>query len=151
MNIDKLRSSYSSSQRKSVPNDYINTEIGPISAYIGGMILGGVTFGSIHVAGWNLELPTPIEQKLWRIASILMTCLLPVVFISPLLAGSGISLFDFLDQGKSWVSVQSWTFVLGIIYIAARLFTLVEIFRTLLYLPLDAYISIWALNIPHVS
>jgi hypothetical protein len=46
---------------------------------------------------------------------------------------------------------QAWNLVVGVFYVAARLFMLVEIFRTLLYLPPDAYISTWASNVPHVA
>jgi hypothetical protein len=37
------------------------------------------------------------------------------------------------------------------LYVAARLFLLVEIFRTLLFLPPSAYVSTWAANVPHVA
>jgi len=44
------------------------------------------------------------------------------------------------------VAWSMWTFL----YVMARLFLLVEIFRTLCFLPSDAYISTWTTNIPHV-
>ena len=36
-------------------------------------------------------------------------------------------------------------------YVVARLYLLVEIFRTLAYQPSDAYIGTWTVNIPYVS
>jgi hypothetical protein len=36
------------------------------------------------------------------------------------------------------------------LYIIARLALLVEIFRTLFFLPPDAYVSTWASDIPHI-
>ena len=41
--------------------------------------------------------------------------------------------------------------VLCSLYLLARLYLLVEVFRTLCFLPPDAYISTWAANIPHIA
>jgi hypothetical protein len=38
-----------------------------------------------------------------------------------------------------------------LLYILARLVILVELFRTLCFLPTDAYISTWASDTPHVA
>jgi hypothetical protein len=114
-------------------------------AYLVGIVFGGIVFGSIHIAAWNLKFPTPIEQKLWRICSILLTTLLPIIFLTPILSRRFGVLYD-----HAWI-MQISNLVVGLLYIAARLFVLVEIFRTLLYLPPGAYISTWASNVPHVS
>jgi len=47
---------------------------------------------------------------------------------------------------RDW-GVMSMTYL----YIAARLFILVELFRTLFYLPPDAFTSTWTSSIPHFS
>jgi len=113
-----------------------------------GITVGSVIFGGIHVAAWNLSFPTPVEQILWRIASIMSTALLPIMYIVFLLDyvllryRSGLSLFPYR---------KSLNLIIGGLYVIARLFLLVEIFRTLFYLPEDAYITTWASNIPHVS
>ena len=41
--------------------------------------------------------------------------------------------------------------VLMTLYILARLFLMVEIFRTLCFLPPEAYVATWASNIPHIA
>jgi len=42
--------------------------------------------------------------------------------------------------------------LLGILlYILARLFILVEIFRSLCFLPPDTWVATWATNIPHIG
>jgi hypothetical protein len=116
-----------------------------VLAFFLGLILGGIIFGSIHVAGWNLTFPTMVEQKLWRISSILITTLLPIVFLPHLCQ------LWLPELPEARIPTQVWGLVFGTLYIAARLFILVEIFRTLLYLPPDAYISTWASNVPHVA
>jgi hypothetical protein len=49
------------------------------------------------------------------------------------------------------VIITLWGFVFGMFYILARLYLLVETFRTLVFLPPDAFISTWVSNIPNVS
>lgn len=51
-----------------------------------GVAIGGVIFGAIHTAAWNFDFPTPIERTLWRIASVLSTALLPVMYLGLLLS-----------------------------------------------------------------
>jgi hypothetical protein len=146
-------------KRKRIPNDHIyfdfdingkvNIDETPYTIYacMLGFVVGGVIFGSIHIAGWNLTFPTPIEQKLWRISSILLTTLLPVIFVPLLLVMRS----HTLSLMASLTFFQVWNLLLGVLYIVACLFMLVQIFRTLLYLPPDAYISTWASNVPHVA
>lgn len=110
-----------------------------------GVSIGGVIFGAIHIAAWNLSFPTSIEQTLWRTASIMATTLLPVMYI-PLF----LEQFFFLGYIPMSV-IQIWDIVFGCFYVLARAFLLVEIFRTLFYLPEDAYMTTWAASIPHIS
>jgi len=113
-----------------------------------GITVGSVIFGGIHVAAWNLSFPTPIEQILWRTASIMSTALLPIMYILFLLD------YVLLRYRSGWTFFKyrkSLNIIIGGLYVIARLFLLVEIFRTLFYLPEDAYITTWASSIPHVS
>jgi hypothetical protein len=59
-----------------ISNDAMDNELQVI-----GVIIGGVVFGSIHVAGWSLTFPTEVEKIFWRVASIVLMTLLPVMFI----------------------------------------------------------------------
>lgn len=127
-----------------VPNDSVPGREHNHGIYTLGMSVGAIIFGAIHVAGWNLEFPTPIEQELWRIASVIMTCLLPVTLLP----------YTLITIGMWWLSgnpLQLWGFAFGAIYIIARLFVLVEAFRTLGFLPPDAFVATWVSNIPSVS
>ena len=130
-----------------VPNDSVPGEIGEQGTYALGMSVGGLIFGAIHVAGWNLKFPTPIEQELWRIASLIVTSLLPVTLLPYIALGFGFSL-DWLQKD---VVIQLWGFVFGVVYLVARLFLLVETFRTLGFLPPDAFVGTWVANIPSVG
>jgi hypothetical protein len=129
---------YSSSHRirgSPIPNDWDADQeslFGVIS-----LIFGTAIFGGLHLGAWNFHFPTTIELILWRATSLFCTVY-------------GFAFILVFAIGECWscrLSLQA----LSILYALARLFLLVEIFRTLLFLPPDAYKSTWAINIPHLA
>jgi hypothetical protein len=107
------------------------------------MTLGAVLFCGIHVAAWNFTFPTRTEAIFWRCASIYATAFMP--FLAVLVA-----ICYFLEFFSN-IMAKAILPLLSILYLVARLFLLVEVFRTLCFLPHRAYLSTWATNIPHVS
>jgi hypothetical protein len=106
----------------------------------GGAALGGVIFGGIHIGAWDFVFPTFVDQMLWRSASVLAAAVLPVTFVG------------FWGEGGLYSVTGSQIYAaLMFLYIIARLILLVEIFRTLCFLPPDAYINTWASNIPSIG
>jgi hypothetical protein len=101
-----------------------------------GFGIGSVVFGALHIAAWNFVFPTRVEQILWRATSLYCTSF--ILFV----------VFDALLPRK----IQG-TYAIGvsILYFLSRLFLVVEIFRTLCFLPPSAYVSTWASNIPNIS
>jgi hypothetical protein len=124
----------------------LGKDAGNIVAEVFGLLFGGLVFGSIHVLAWNFVFPSILERTLWRVASILCTTmplLFLIVFISVAIANeNNIALMIVLNV------IQ---FLVVVFYVAARVFLLVEIFRTLCFLPPKAYIATWATNVPHVA
>jgi hypothetical protein len=136
---------------------------------IGGLFLGSVVFGGIHLAAWKSEFPSKPEQIMWQVASLLCTlifilwvlwaCFLTVV--GPILMGMCcimcIKLPMFSEDSEKLAGISLILFLCLVLvlplasYVLARLFLLVEIFRTLRFLPPSAYTSTWASSIPHVS
>lgn len=98
--------------------------------------------------GLELVLPNPIEKILWRTASIMSTALLPIMYFLFLL---DYVLLRYRFKWRLFRYRKYLNIIIGGLYVIARLVLLVEIFRTLFYLPEDAYITTWASNIPHVS
>jgi len=95
-------------------------------------------FGGIHVGAWNFTFPTNIELISWRVASLHSTIFGLITFL--------------LRVSADFTSCADGTFfILAFSYVIARLFILVETFRTLFYLPPLAYVSTWTANIPHFS
>lgn len=131
-----------------VPNHSIITELNERAgiAQVLGLFIGGLVFGSIHVLAWDFVFASTIERTLWRVASILCI-IMPLLFLVALV------LFSSLDKRYHFerqLILRSQPFSI-VLYIAGRLFLLVEIFRTLCYLPPSAFVATWATNFPHVA
>ena len=108
-----------------------------------GLGLGLFIFGCIHLLGWNFQFPSAVEHLLWRISGILVACL-PLAFL--------LLKFDD-DDNEGWWNTSLICLVIAgvVVFTFARLFLLVEAFRSTYYLPPSSYIATWANNIPHVG
>jgi hypothetical protein len=80
-----------------------------------------------------------------------MTGLLPIAVLPFILLAFDGDFFEWLPRDKAVAIIQGWGFVFGLFYMVARLILLVETFRTLVFLPPDAFVSTWVSNIPNVS
>jgi len=109
-----------------------------------GIVFGGVVFGALHCAAWNSPFPTAIERLLWRVASLVSAGMLPLYYL--------ILLCDIHTSRPRFVKQILWVLELLaiIVYILARLFLLVEMLRSLGFLPPEAFTATWASEIPHV-
>jgi hypothetical protein len=126
-----------------IPNDFVPRSLDrgddTVAYFLLGLGLGSSLFGGIHVAAWNFAFPTQVELILWRVASIYCTVFF-YLFIVVLVLLDRFEWFD--NQMRKLVSS---------LYVLARVFMIVEMFRTLCFLPPDAYTSTWATNIPHLA
>ncbi|KAL4762215.1 uncharacterized protein BDW70DRAFT_158878 [Aspergillus foveolatus] len=105
-------------------------------------ILSILLFGSLHLIAWNLHFPSAVERTLWC-GSALTVAIAPT--ISALLVLLESVLASRTDRWFKW-SVT----VLGPLYLSARTFIMVESYRSLYYLPAEAFVLTWAANVPHV-
>ncbi|KAH8796467.1 hypothetical protein BGZ57DRAFT_8100 [Hyaloscypha finlandica] len=126
-----------------IPNDVVPKSLArrndTFAYFLLGFGLGCSVFGGIHVAAWNFTFPTKVELILWRVASIYSTVFF-VLFL----------MLIFLLVRFDWFGIQMRKLVSSL-YVLARVFMIVEMFRTLCFLPPDAYTSTWATNIPHLA
>ncbi|KAM7183145.1 hypothetical protein V8F33_013775 [Rhypophila sp. PSN 637] len=102
-----------------------------------------VLFAGIHLFVWDSHFPTPTERLLWRIAAITMA-------VAPISSAVLVSLESVLFQRTLYMSVGSVA-VLTPIYLASRMFIMVESFRSLYFMPPEAFIATWTSNAPHVG
>ncbi|KAK0641398.1 hypothetical protein B0T16DRAFT_214252 [Cercophora newfieldiana] len=137
-----------------IPNDFADDgEItGRVSrnsgTYAVGMAVGGVIFGAVHTAGWNLQFPSEAERTLWDISSILITLVLPFALCPVILHGWDLE----LPEWAPWTFGTPWFIFFSVLYVIARVFLLIETVRTLFYLPPSAFVDTWASSyVPHVS
>jgi hypothetical protein len=108
-----------------------------------------IVFGSLHFAAWNYEFPTPTERTLWRASTVLTITVLPVMFILSFSASRFNAIIKSVGLRGFLVSVRFW--ILAPLFIAARLFILVEVIRSLAYQPPGSYKTTWAAYVPHVG
>jgi hypothetical protein len=107
-------------------------------------------FGGVHAIAWNFAFPSTVERIFWRCASI-YTASAPACAILILLING---MFDLTEQ--KWTHYLTAFFIilstgLSVLYTFARLFIIVEMFRTLYYLPPGSFVSTWASNVPHIA
>ncbi|PMD42976.1 hypothetical protein L207DRAFT_552894 [Hyaloscypha variabilis F] len=101
-----------------------------------GLALGCLVFGGIHLAAWNFQFPTKVEQVLWWVASLWCTFSILILFALGVV-------YHYIDIHVQIISLIIGIIILSlpIVYILARLYLLVEIFRTLCFLPESAFVA----------
>jgi hypothetical protein len=152
-----------------IPNDAthygaeLNLRRGPIFQALGSnleiatlafaVIIGGTLFGGLHCLAWDFSFPTYWEALTWRISSIMIS-VLPSLSIVPLSLWIRINPW-FMDAEQkvspSTRVILELVLVMAFIvpYCLARVFLMFEIFRSLFFLPPDAFIDTWSGPFPH--
>lgn len=134
-----------------IPNDMYNTEAQlfrdrnsgwGIAYEDAGFMLGAVVFGACHCIAWNFHFPTQIEQTLWRVASVFTAAIMPIFY----LGWYGLNVLH--GTGKASMILAFMTYTL---YIVCRLYIIAEVFRSLFYLPPDAFVATWSSVVPHAD
>ena len=115
-----------------------------IVSVIASSVLGGTIFGGMHCLAWNFSFPTRSELILWRTCSI-VTTVLPISSIYFNLQWSYYKGWVEHLEGKTASRLHGLILLVCFIcpYVLARAFLLVEIFRSLFFLPPEAFIDTW--------
>jgi hypothetical protein len=136
---------------------------------LGMLLVVCAAYGGAHLSTWNFDFPTPMEQKLWRIACISTVAgsfLNPVFWLlcELVLERGGFIRFrkfifeDILDTGDLLVWFVTLVAVFSVfaalfspLLLAARFFLVVESFISLRDVPSGVYATVpWAQYIPHI-
>lgn len=146
---------------------------------VGGV--GGGVFGVIHCAAWYYQFPTATERLMWQIASVVASIIPAVTSIAaigqwhaifrallkqkaPSAPKERIQRRNFLDRVAGMtegipglyslllVSYGTFIFLVALLYSAARLYLIVESFRSLCFLSPSAFSTVnWSISLPHVG
>jgi hypothetical protein len=115
-----------------------HTEVLPLMF---GAIFGGSLFGGIHCLAWNSQFPTPTETLLGRIYSVI-TAAVPILAL-PFMAFWARTPYPTGRRARPIGALFLFP------YILRRVFLIVEMFRSLFFLPPDAFVSTWSGSLPH--
>lgn len=173
--VDFMRPSSPPADATHVPTFYVPVpfvrpfELHLFPSFLSLYILGTL-FGGIHCVGWYLPFPTYAYQKLWRIASVVVTIspFLPfaaVVIISPVYIfvrtrtrtndptfnriQNNLSSILRPDHHHKYISIPLTIFL--IMYISARLLLLGLALALLRHQPPNVFITVdWTRFFPHI-
>ncbi|KEQ73746.1 hypothetical protein M436DRAFT_45031, partial [Aureobasidium namibiae CBS 147.97] len=107
------------------------------------MLICATALGAVHCAAWNFEFPNRVEMWAWR-GCALGSTMLPLF----LLAWHEL----YLRYAFTKHIVFSVVILVGfMLYGFTRLFIMVEMFRCLSYLPVEAFVTTWTINLPGIS
>lgn len=120
--------------------------------WVAGMAWSGMVFGSLHLLAWEFTFPTVAEKWLWR-AAALMTTVWPLIpgmlgWVTAMLrlrVGSN-GLLSRANVRAFWAVTM--VPVLAVPLVCARVFLLVEAYRSLYYLPSGSYVTTWTADVP---
>jgi hypothetical protein len=120
-----------------------------------GFVLSSTGFGAIHFAAVKSTFPSHTEWVLWYIASGICTgvslLLYSALVVSVLYEDIHNRLSGNFDNRESLAFRLFVTYCVVPLYIIARLFLIVELFRCLFFLPPSAFVATWVSSVPHVS
>jgi hypothetical protein len=116
-----------------------------------GVGAGAVLFGSLHFLSWNQHFPNPTEHLVFRV------CLCLCIGIPPLFLALTWTTIRITHLNLRWlfwynVAVLLVAYILlPLVYALARCYVVVEVFRTMAFLPARAFVSTFTAEVPHLA
>ena len=121
-----LRSSFRKAGGVLVPGNFANKSPGKGKISVSrAAAISPIIYGVIHTLAWSHQFPTPSEEMLWRVSSIIVTC-------------SGVIIVVLIWSINSMTDLFA-LYLMPIIHMIASGFLIGESFRQLLFLDSTAY------------
>ncbi|KAK3990464.1 hypothetical protein QBC44DRAFT_368995 [Cladorrhinum sp. PSN332] len=122
------------------------------SGFGGGSIVAGIVgatlFGAVHIGAWNFPFPSLTDQLVWRIATVYTIAFGVLATFLDVIGGLIVD-HTHKDRPYSGMLLRRLIMAMSWSYVLCRVAVLVEIVRTLFFLPPNAYTSTWTSNFPH--
>ena len=116
-----------------------------------GIGFGGTLFGTIHFLAWNFEFPTPVERILWRLSCCVLISI-PLLSTTMYFMTLHNARRDSESDNKTNTLLRPFMTISILLYTLARLYLMIEVFRSLAYAPLSTFQEInWPSAIPHIN
>jgi hypothetical protein len=135
-------------KEKKVPVFYSGHPEAELLIADGMTLIAGVVFGAIHCVAWSFQFATPTQVLLWHLSAVAITAVpvMPFIFF-------GLGLLSDKGPIVSWpATVFGLSIPLqGLLYITARVITVVLAFINLSSLPPAVFETVhWTTLIPHL-
>jgi hypothetical protein len=114
-------------------------------------LAAGVVFGAIHCVAWSFPFLSHTEASLWRLSSVAITAVPGLLLAILFLGGLVVSFIG--DSWSEHIMFASFSFMplFGLLYVAARLTTIVLALINLSSLPPGAFQAVhWTTLLPHL-
>jgi len=124
--------------------------------------LTGMAYGRLHVLAWNARFGTHLEQWTWRVSSIIISgtglwlmillCYMPVPLWELMKGKKRPSFTEKQLKSNAYVIRYAALYLLGPIYVMARIYLVGESFANLVHLPDEAFLMpAWSKYVPHIG
>ncbi|KEQ60955.1 uncharacterized protein M437DRAFT_53308, partial [Aureobasidium melanogenum CBS 110374] len=107
------------------------------------MLICATALGAVHCAAWNFEFPSRVEMWAWR-GCALGSTIIPLFLL----------LWHELYLRFAFTKHMVFSIVILVgfmLYGFTRLFIMVEMIRCLFFLPVEAFVTTWTINLPGIS
>jgi hypothetical protein len=132
--------------RDPIPNDGVYKASNLRDSYDHfGIAVAGVLFGALHCSAWDFYFPSMVDSLLWKLSSIIST-IVPLYFVALVFVVNDKK--RFMELARTLL-VAVWVLAI-VFYIIARLILIALVFRCFFYLPINAFVSTWTTEVPHV-
>ncbi|KAH8726746.1 hypothetical protein GQ44DRAFT_679203 [Phaeosphaeriaceae sp. PMI808] len=149
--------------------------VSPNAVLYTGLLVAGSLYGAVHLFAWNGPFPTKVQRMLWRVSCIVISSPLVLIVLFYVVVwvlyfwwgimgalGEAIGVIRWMVRFIRWLKKSEFVEglagllfllvvgLLGLVYVSARLYLVVECFMNVAHLPEGVFQEpSWSQYIPH--